>query len=1001
MKRNRNPMYYLFSGLLLASTTLSNASPVLAQELPDPENIWIEINPEDVDFPADFIPPAEFLVHQVDLALLSLLLEDAPLEQFSGTPIGSTFIPVPLPGFGEVEVAVVTTLLMERTLALDFPEIRTYRFWDEETGASGHLVLGPDTVYLASRVEGRLAHGVFQRLDSGQRVLVSFFDTDRRDGANDDVIVHPPIGDDDHDDPGDLTQSGETLSTTQALGVQNVIANGAVSGTQMRIYRLAAATTAEFYQARGGNDLSVLLSLVIDVAGANAELESEVAVRLVIAQASWRDLFYTNAGTDPFANPGAVCSVSGTACDADDQCPLGESCNTGFCSVGGGGCNSDADCDPNDATDVCNIRTTCELRNDNRDNMLALHGAGVVTHDEYDLGVLFAVSRPGVRGGCAWFSICLEGNVEHKARAMVSASNNGTDSTSGVLVHEIGHMLGAHHTFTGLAGACTAGEFTVDNSASGYEPGSGTTRMSYRGLCADDDGDDNVDVSNDPPSAPAYFHSRSFDEIIENVFSGDGATCGALVNTGNQPPLVAAGPDYAIPTKTPFTLRPLFWFDHQPLKYRWEQFDRAFFQRPIDTDFVTFLGAKDFGPIIRSVPPGPDVTRTVPNLADLLDGTSQPPLSINRKGEMLPQVDRELNFRFIASDGQLGGGGVAYDAMTITAEGDPFYLTYPNGGEQLRSGCTAVATWEVGGSDVAPVSAAQVDLLFSNDGGGSFSPLIDATPNDGGQAFSVPCPVSGTSPIHTARMKAQGTGNIFFDISDGNFQIFSAPPDIDGSTVGGSVDEQCTFEASLEATVTDDCGVAAGDVTVQVAETTGHATLGLPNVSIVQNGVDAVDVEVSVTVSDLTTSPAEVRFTVEAEDNCGLTQARNFFALVEDTTPPTIEVSLDPDLLWPPNHEMIAIEAEVIVEDNCGIASFVLDGVSSDEPDDDTGDGAFINDIQGVEAGTADLAFELRSERMQKGDGRVYTATYTASDPSSNTATEEAHVLVPPDMDEE
>jgi endo-1,4-beta-xylanase len=98
---------------------------------------------------------------------------------------------------------------------------------------------------------------------------------------------------------------------------------------------------------------------------------------------------------------------------------------------------------------------------------------------------------------------------------------------------------------------------------------------------------------------------------------------------------------------------------------------------------------------------------------------------------------------------------------------------------------------------------------------------------------------------------------------------------------------------------------------------------------------------------------------------------------------------------------MIAIEAEVIVEDNCGIASFVLDGVSSDEPDDDTGDGAFINDIQGVEAGTADVAFELRSERMQKGDGRVYTTTYTASDPSNNSATADAQVLVPPDMEED
>ena len=55
-----------------------------------------------------------------------------------------------------------------------------------------------------------------------------------------------------------------------------------------------------------------------------------------------------------------------------------------------------------------------------------------------------------------------------------------------------------------------------------------------------------------------------------------------------------------------------------------------------------------------------------------------------------------------------------------------------------------------------------------------------------------------------AQMKARGTDNIFFDISD-EFRIVSAPPSFLGSTVGGSVDEQYTFAASFEEAVTDAC----------------------------------------------------------------------------------------------------------------------------------------------------------------------------------------------------
>lgn len=908
--------------------------------------------------PAGFIPPEEYLAFTLDEALLRERLAEAPRETF-GAGVSSLIIPVPLPDGRFAEAGVARSMLMEPALAAEFPEISTYVFHDPLFGTSGHMALGPGGFYLVGRSGGQLLRIEPVQTSEGP-VYLSYLDALRRDGANDDVRTHPPIGDDDHEDDDPGAPPGPALA--QNFGIQNLGISQLSSGGQLRIYRLAAATTAEFYQARGGNNLSVLFSLVIDLLGANAVFEPEVATRLILSLASL-DVFYDDPNTSPFFNAPPQCSVNGNAC------------------------TSDADCDT-DNGETCNIRTTCQLRDDNRNNMIALHNNGTVTHDQYDLSVLFAVSRPGVSGGCAWYVVCLEGNSNHKARGMVTSGDGGTASTSGVLAHEVGHMFGARHTFTGLDGSCTLNEFQAGNSESGYEPGSGTTRMSYRPNC----GDDNVDTSADPP-ADDYFHSRSFDEILDNVFSGDGATCGSLVNTGNQPPLVNAGPDYAIPRQTPFILSPAFHFDQQPLTFNWEQYDRALIQRPIDTDVISIFGFDFFGPTIRSVPPGDEPTRTVPNLADLLDGTSQPPLSINRKGEMLPQVDRELNFRFIARDNQMGGGGVAYDAMRIEVAGDPFYLTYPNGGETLLGGCTAVATWEVGGSVDPPVSASHVDLLYSADGGWNFSTLLANTPNDGGQAFTVPC---STDPwVATSRLKAQGVDNIFFDISDDDFGILSMAPEIDGAATGGEVDGQCEFVATLEVTVTDDCGVAAGDVTVDVTETTGNATLGVPTVNVAQNGTTTVDVTASVLVTDLTASPAEVRFAVGALDNCSLQTHRNFFAQVEDTTPPTIEVALTPNTIWPPTHKMIDIEAMVTAEDNCGIVSFVLDSVVSDEPDDHIGDGSFVDDIQGVEPGTPDLHFQVRAERMQQGDGRTYTASYTATDGSGNQASDSATVEVP------
>lgn len=52
------------------------------------------------------------------------------------------------------------------------------------------------------------------------------------------------------------------------------------------------------------------------------------------------------------------------------------------------------------------------------------------------------------------------------------------------------------------------------------------------------------------------------------------------------------------------------------------------------------------------------------------------------------------------------------------------------------------------------------------------------------------------------------------------------------------------------------------------------------------------------------------------------------------------------------------------MEDVCDLEpGFALTAVTSSEPNDGPGDGNTSSDVQGVELGTGDVAFELRSER--------------------------------------
>lgn len=126
-----------------------------------------------------------------------------------------------------------------------------------------------------------------------------------------------------------------------------------------------------------------------------------------------------------------------------------------------------------------------------------------------------------------------------------------------------------------------------------------------------------------------------------------------------------------------------------------------------------------------------------------------------------------------------------------------------------------------------------------------------------------------------------------------------------------------------------------------------------------------------------------------------VTMASRTQITVEDTTAPSITVSVTPATLWPPNHEMVPISATVNVVDVCDpSASFVLKSIVSNEPENGTGDGDTAPDIEGAAFGTPDLHFSLRRERKGNGSGRLYTITYTATDVSGNAQDASAVVSV-------
>ncbi len=363
-----------------------------------------------------------------------------------------------------------------------------------------------------------------------------------------------------------------------------------------------------------------------------------------------------------------------------------------------------------------------------------------VGNSSYDIGHIFSTGGGGVAQRP---SVCAFGG---KARGVTGSPAPRADAYDiDYVAHEIGHQFGGNHTFRANTGSCANPN---GNTPTAMEPGSGTTIMAYAGICSPN----NVQAHSD-----AYFHSVNVVEIYNTITRA--IDCSAKTSNNNGTPTADAGADYTIPYGTAFVLTgtgtdP----DGDALTYLWEQVDAAALsatnpQPPVAT-------ATD-GTIFRSYTPKATPERYFPVMTSVSANNLAP------KWEVIPNVARTLNFSLLVNDNKATGNQSARDLMKVTvANTGPFKVTSQDVAANYVGGSQLAVTWDVAGTNAAPINTQNVDILISSDNGLTFPTLLATVPNTGTANVTLPNDDNGN-----ARIMVKASNNIYFAVNTARFNI--------------------------------------------------------------------------------------------------------------------------------------------------------------------------------------------------------------------------------------
>ena len=530
---------------------------------------------------------------------------------------------------------------------------------------------------------------------------------------------------------GKLPFTCSTQEKTLAEDVLNRVQTTARANNKLyKTLRLALSCTGEYANYFGATSntqsAKVLTAMNATMTRVNGVMERDLAVHLNII-ANDNLVFYYNSSTDPY-DPGAT-GANGTW---------------------------------------------------NAQLMNALHTT--LGDAAFDMGHLFGATGGGGNAGCIG---CMCSNVmtvdssgsptAYKGSGFTSPSDNipkGDNFDIDYVAHEMGHQLGANHTFTYGGEGNNAG--TKCGTAQ-VEPGSGITIMGYAGIT--DNTVQGVITDIEAHSIPIYSY-KSISQIQTNLASS-AVSCPVATALVDNVPVVTAGGNFTIPKGTAFMLTGTATDADagDVLTYNWEESDLStatYTTTTIDTNSKTFATKKD-GPLFRTFNVSSTPVRYLPQMSKILVGTlavAASNTSAEWESVYSGVANRALNFTFIARDNKQTATATMTATVDITK--GPFAVTsQATTGISYVGGSTQTVSWNVA-STSALTGADKVDILLSTDVNGNsttFSTVL-ATGVLNNSSATVVLPNIASS---TCRFMVKASANIFFAVNAANFAITAAP----------------------------------------------------------------------------------------------------------------------------------------------------------------------------------------------------------------------------------